>query len=221
MSQLFSLYRDLSVVENLKLYAAMYGVQGALRTQRMEWVLDQADLRGREHDHAGSLPLGERQRLALGCAVLHGPDVLFLDEPTSGVDPIARDAFWRIIRDLASAHGVTVLVSTHYLAEAELCDRLVLLDAGRLVAIGAPTELRTTAAARRGNPIIVETEHYRDAARTLRAAGLEVTLFGRDIHVLTPDPATGSPLHVRHGTISLEDAFIEHVEAGRARREDI
>ena len=231
MSQLFSLYRDLSVLENLALYAAMYNVRGDLRRRRIEWVLDQADLRGRERVRAGSLPLGERQRLALGCAVLHAPEVLFLDEPTAGVDPIARDAFWRIIRELARAHGVTVLVSTHYLAEAEACDRLALLDAGQLVAVGAPAEVQAAAAARRGHPLIVQTDQYRQALQALRGAGLDTTLFGRDLHVLTRDPeATGRQIHavlgaaglaaqVRLGSMSLEDAFIERVESARAAKE--
>lgn len=231
MSQLFSLYRDLSVLENLRLYAAMYGVHGALRAHRTDWVLDQADLRGREHERADSLPLGERQRLALGCAVLHAPEVLFLDEPTSGVDPIARDAFWRIIRDLATTQGVTVLVSTHYLTEAELCDRLALLDAGRLVALGSPAAVREAAAARRGHPVIVEVEQYREALRVLRAAGLAATLFGREIHVLTRDAVEttariaavlngrGLTAQVRRGVISLEDAFIERIESARNQRE--
>jgi ABC-2 type transport system ATP-binding protein len=231
MSQLFSLYRDLSVVENLALYAAIYGVKGRARTARIDWVIEQGDLRGIERARAGSLPPGERQRLALGCAVLHAPEILFLDEPTAGVDPIARDRFWCIIRDLASSHGVTILVSTHYLGEAEGCDRMALLDGGRLVALGSPAVVRDTAAARRGNPLIVEAERYREALKVLRDAGLAAKLFGCDLHVLTLDPAAttrqiertlaaaGLAARVRPGAISLDDAFIEHVEAARAVRE--
>lgn len=230
MSQLFSLYRDLSVIENLQLYAAIYGVSGRTRRERVDWVLEQADLRGLERTRAAALPPGERQRLALGCAVLHAPDILFLDEPTAGVDPVARDRFWRIIRDLAHARGVTVLVTTHYLGEAEDCDRLALLDAGRLVALGSPIEVRDAAAARRGNPVIVQSERYREALRALRAAGVGAKLFGRDLHVLALDPvatahhieaaltAAGIQACVRRGAISLEDAFIEHVETARALR---
>ncbi len=230
MSQLFSLYRDLSVIENLQLYAAIYGVSGRSRRERIDWVLEQADLHGLERTRAAALPPGERQRLALGCAVLHAPDILFLDEPTAGVDPVARDRFWRIIRDLAHAQGVTVLVTTHYLGEAEDCDRLALLDAGRLVALGSPIEVRDAAAARRGNPVIVQSERYRDALRALRAAGLEAKLFGRDLHVLTRDPvatahhieaaltAAGMEARVQRGAISLEDAFIAHIECARALR---
>ncbi|MDP3938455.1 MAG: ABC transporter ATP-binding protein, partial [Deltaproteobacteria bacterium] len=165
-----------------------------------------------------------------GCATLHAPEVLLLDEPTSGVDPIARDAFWRMIRDLAGRVGVTVLVTTHYLSEAEACERLALLDAGRLVALGSPAELRASAAGRRGHPLVVECDHYREALRTLRAAGLQATLFGRDIHVLTLDFAHGRArieaalaavsisARVRQGEISLENAFIAHVEDSRAEQ---
>ncbi|MFI5395996.1 MAG: ATP-binding cassette domain-containing protein [Candidatus Binatia bacterium] len=231
MSQLFSLYRDLSVAENLALYAAIYGVKGRARAARIDWVIEQGDLRGIQRARAGSLPPGERQRLALGCAVLHAPEILFLDEPTAGVDPIARDRFWCIIRDLASSHGVTILVSTHYLGEAEGCDRMALLDGGRLVALGSPAAVRDTAAARRGNPLIVEAERYREALKVLREAGLAAKLFGCDLHVLTLDPVAttrhierilataGLAARVRLGAISLEDAFIEHVEAARAVRE--
>ena len=231
MSQLFSLYRDLSVLENLQLYAAIYGVTGRGRAERIDWVLEQADLRGNERSRAASLPPGERQRLALGCAVLHAPEILFLDEPTAGVDPIARDRFWRIIRDLAGVHGVTILVSTHYLGEAEGCDRLALLDAGRLVALGAPAAVRDSAATRCGHPLVVETEQYREALAVLRAAGLAAQLFGRDLHVPTLEPAVTTArietalaaaelaAHVRQGAISLEDAFIEHLATARSARE--
>ena len=155
MSQLFSLYSDLTVKENLRLYSAIYGVRGEEYRTRIAWVLDQAQLRGHESERAGKLPLGERQRLALGCAVLHAPDVLFLDEPTSGVDPIARDAFWRIIRDLAGALGITILLSTHYLSEADGCDRIALLDAGNLIKVGSPAEVRQAAAVKCGTLIII------------------------------------------------------------------
>jgi ABC-type multidrug transport system ATPase subunit len=231
MSQLFSLYRDLSVLENLSLYAAVYGVGGAERDERLAWVLEQADLRGRERLRAQSLPLGERQRLALGCAILHAPEILLLDEPTSGVDPVARDAFWRIIRDLASRLGISVLVSTHYLVESEACDRVALLDAGRLVALDSPQAIRDAAAARRGHPLVVEAPRYREALGALRRAGLRAALFGRDIHVPARvaeetrsviDAALAAAslsARIRPGTISLEDAFIDHVELARTTRE--
>ncbi len=227
MSQVFSLYRELSVMENLNLYAAMYGVIGAEGRERIEWVLDQAGLRGRERERAGRLPVGERQRLALGCAILHGPGIVFLDEPTSGVDPIARDLFWRIIRDLSAASGVTILVSTHHLTEAENCDRIALLDAGRLVAADSPLKIREQAASRCGALLVISAERYREALATLRAAGFSATFFGRDIHVIAPDAAAtteavtarlgvaGLRARIRETALTLEDAFIELVQAAR------
>lgn len=231
MSQLFSLYRDLSVAENLRLYAAIYGVGGDAGATRTRWTLRQAGLEGRERELAGRLPLGERQRLALGCAILHNPEILFLDEPTSGVDPIARDAFWRIIRDLAGNHGVTVLVSTHYLVEAEACDRIALLDAGRLVAAASPLDLRQAAERESGKLIIVEAQRYREALIALRKGGLDATLFGRDIHVLARDPAVtlagidavlgthGIAAATHQGSLSLEDAFVALIGAFQQSRE--
>lgn len=143
MSQSFSLYSDLTALENIELFAGLYGVTGARYTERRAWVLEMAGLSGREVHPAGTLPLGFKQRLALGCAVLHEPPVLFLDEPTSGVDPLARRAFWDMIHDFAE-RGTTVLVSTHYMEEAEYCHRLMLMNRGRVIAEGAPSELRTS-----------------------------------------------------------------------------
>jgi ABC-2 type transport system ATP-binding protein len=141
MSQIFSLYGDLTVAENIELFAGLYGVSGARYRQRRDWVVAMAGLAGRERHAAGELPLGFKQRLALGCAVLHEPLVLFLDEPTSGVDPLARRAFWDLIHELATA-GTTVLVSTHYMEEAEYCHRLVLMNRGRIIADGTPAAPR-------------------------------------------------------------------------------
>jgi ABC-2 type transport system ATP-binding protein len=141
ISQRFSLYGDLTVDENIDLFAGLYGVSGALLTERRTWTLAMAGLRGQEDLMAGELPLGWKQRLALGCAVLHQPRILFLDEPTSGVDPIARRSFWDLIYDLSRA-GTTVLVSTHYMEEAEYCHRLILMNRARIIAEGRPAELR-------------------------------------------------------------------------------
>lgn len=141
VSQRFSLYRDLTVAENLDFYAGVYSVPPELRAARKEWALAMAGLRGRGHLRTGSLSGGWKQRLALGCALLHRPQVLFLDEPTSGVDPLARRQFWRVITDLAD-QGVAMLVTTHYMDEAEHCHRLGFLYEGRLVAQGAPAELK-------------------------------------------------------------------------------
>src|SRR6202167_3524442 len=141
MSQKFSLYADLTVLENLRFYAGMYGVPSAQLRGRIDWALDMAGLRGRESSLTGTLAGGWKQRLALGCAVLHRPPILFLDEPTSGVEPTSRRRFWELICTLA-ADGVTVLVSTHYMDEAEYCDRAALINQGRLIALGSPDELK-------------------------------------------------------------------------------
>ncbi len=141
MSQLFSLYPDLTVLENIQLFAGLYGVSGPRLVERRDWVLQMAGLGDRQGRLTGELPLGFKQRLALGCAVLHEPPILFLDEPTSGVDPIARRDFWDLIYGFA-AGGTTVLVSTHYMEEAEYCGRLAVMNRGRLVALDRPSALK-------------------------------------------------------------------------------
>ena len=138
MSQAFSLYRDMTVMENIRLYAQIYAVPRAQFKARIDWVIDMAGLRGVEDRLAGSLPMGIRQRLALGCALVHRPGVLFLDEPTSGVDPIGRRRFWEILVRLARSDGVAILVTTHYMSEAEHCDHLALMYAGRMIADASP-----------------------------------------------------------------------------------
>lgn len=137
MSQKFSLYGDLTCRENLRFFGGIYRVPRASLEERIPFVIEMAGLAGREDALVRTLAGGWRQRLALGCAILHRPPVLFLDEPTSGVEPQARRRFWDLIHDLAS-DGVTVLVSTHYMDEAEYCNRIALIDAGRLVAMGSP-----------------------------------------------------------------------------------
>lgn len=140
MSQRFSLYEPLTVDQNIAFYAGLYGVTGDRLAARRAFVLEMAGLRGREAQLARTLAGGWRQRLALGCALLHEPPILFLDEPTGGVDPEARREFWRLIRSLAS-QGTTVLVTTHHLEEAAQCDRLAIIHAGQLAALGTPAEL--------------------------------------------------------------------------------
>jgi ABC-2 type transport system ATP-binding protein len=142
VSQVFSLYRDLTVVENIRLYAGIYGLDGRATRARLAWVLEMAGLEGREHTWAEALPMGLRQRLALGCALVHRPGILFLDEPTSGVDPIGRRRFWDILQRLAREDGVAVLVTTHDMLEVEHCDRVGLMYAGRLIADDSPAALR-------------------------------------------------------------------------------
>jgi ABC-2 type transport system ATP-binding protein len=146
MSQRFSLYSDLTVGENIELFAGLYGVTGARYRERRAWVLEMAGLADRQRTLTAELALGWKQRLALGCAVLHEPPVLFLDEPTSGVDPLARRRFWDLIDEL-SAQGTTVIVSTHYMEEAEFCHRLALMNRARLIALDTPSALRGALAA--------------------------------------------------------------------------
>jgi ABC-type multidrug transport system ATPase subunit len=151
MSQVFSLYRDLSVVENVRLYAGIYGLDAAATRERLAWILEMAALEGRENTLADDLPMGLRQRLALGCALVHRPEILFLDEPTSGVDPIGRRRFWEILMRLTRDEGVAALVTTHYMSEAEHCDRLGLMYAGRLAADATPGDLRREVSAEIGS----------------------------------------------------------------------
>src|SRR5215203_5346037 len=141
MSQRFSLYELLTVDQNIRFYAGLYGLSGERLARRRQFALDIGGLAGREHERAGHLSGGWRQRLALGCALLHEPPILFLDEPTGGVDPVSRREFWRLIDGLSAA-GTTVLVTTHYLDEAERCDRVAIIHAGRLAALGTTGALK-------------------------------------------------------------------------------
>lgn len=143
MSQKFSLYEDLTVEENIDFYSGIYRIPPAKRQARKDWVLDMAGLREQRQSLTAILPGGWKQRLALGCAVLHEPPIVFLDEPTSGVDPISRRRFWDLIYDLAG-RGVTVFVTTHYMEEAEYCDRIGIIYRGELIASGSPEVLKTT-----------------------------------------------------------------------------
>jgi ABC-2 type transport system ATP-binding protein len=147
MSQKFSLYEDLTPYENVRFYLGVYSVPQSQWPERMEWLLNITRLRDVRNRLTRELPPGWRQRLALGCALLHQPQILFLDEPTSGVDPITREHFWNFIRSLA-AHGITVFVTTHYMDEARFCERIVMLNAGNIVAEGAPSEIIAAACPR-------------------------------------------------------------------------
>ncbi|MHB8813500.1 MAG: ATP-binding cassette domain-containing protein [Steroidobacteraceae bacterium] len=144
VAQKFSLYGSLTVGENLQFFASAYGLRGALRRRRIEWTIRQFDLGHHEHTASGELPGGFKQRLAMGAALIHEPEILFLDEPTSGADPLARRAFWRRITALAE-QGVTVIVTTHFMQEAEYCDHIAIMDGGRVLAQGSPAEIRRLA----------------------------------------------------------------------------
>jgi ABC-2 type transport system ATP-binding protein len=140
MSQKFSLYEDLTPFENLRFYLGIYNVPQTQWTERIDWVLKMARLQDARDRKTRELPQGMRQRLALGCSLLHKPDILFLDEPTSGVDPVTRGHFWNFIKQLASG-GMTIFVTTHYMDEARFCERIVMINAGNIVASGSPAEI--------------------------------------------------------------------------------
>ncbi|MDW8319882.1 MAG: ABC transporter ATP-binding protein [Armatimonadota bacterium] len=224
MSQKFSLYEDLTVSENIEFYAGVYGVSAERLPQRKQWVLQMAGLEGRENSLTGELSTGWKQRLALGCAIVHEPEILFLDEPTSGVDPISRRQFWELIYALAG-EGVTVFVTTHYMDEAEHCDRICLIYRGRIVAMGTPAELKTRYAS--GTLVEVEVEPQMPALESLLTDPIvyDAAVFGRRLHVVLPTEvnATGYLRHQLEGkgfrvgylesvVPSLEDVFVSLVE---------
>ena len=223
MSQRFSLYELITVDQNIRFFAGVYGLRGAELAERRRFVLDMAGLQGKEDTLARDLAGGWRQRLALGCAILHRPPILFLDEPTGGVDPLSRRQFWRLIGDL-SEHGVTVLVTTHYLDEAERCQRVALIHAGRLAAIGTPAEVKRIFADR---PILEIRADRPVEAMTILDRLPEVdktSLFGTAVHaVLTPGGTPGRLAEqlraaglqissIAQVPPSLEDVFLEVVE---------
>lgn len=230
MSQRFSLYELLTVDQNIRFFGGVYGLSPERLEARRAFVIEMAGLQGREHMLARDLAGGWRQRLALGCAILHEPAILFLDEPTGGVDPLSRRQFWRLIDDRA-ASGVTVLVTTHYLDEAERCHRVTLIHAGRLAALGTVAQVKQVFA---GRPIVeVRTARATDAMRALdQMPDVEKTsLFGTAVHAvlrnarLTPEAlaeqlrARGIPVDsVEPAVPSLEDVFLDVVERAEAAR---
>lgn len=189
MSQKFSLYGDLTVGENIELFGGLYGVKGERFRERRDWVLEMAGLANRVDQITQGLPLGWKQRLALGCAILHQPPILFLDEPTSGVDPSARRRFWDLINELAEG-GTTILVSTHYMEEAEYCNRLVLMNRGRVIALETPAGLR----AQMDEPLLsLKTSDPPGTVEALKESPrvLEAAMFGREVHVVVEDEGEG------------------------------
>jgi ABC-2 type transport system ATP-binding protein len=230
MSQRFSLYELLTVDQNIRFYAGLYGLTGARFDARRKFALEIGGLSGRETERAGNLSGGWRQRLALGCALLHEPPILFLDEPTGGVDPVSRREFWRLIDDLSRA-GTTVLVTTHYLDEAERCDRVAIMHLGRLAALGTVPELKAPFATRpilevrAADPVQVMT--WLDAHPAVE----KTSLFGTAVHAILRTagdaPAVRRDLDgagvtgdaVTVVAPSLEDVFldvVDRLEAGAA-----
>jgi len=223
MSQKFSLYDDLSVEENIDFFAGIYNVPRARRRERKDWVLDMAGLADKRDSLTRSLAGGWKQRLALGCAVLHEPPILFLDEPTSGVDPLSRRQFWDLIAQMAQ-RGTTVFVPTHYMEEAEYCDELALISRGRMIARGKPAELKNAIPE---DILEIRVERPSEALEQLEDSGLvkEVALFGDTLHAVVEDAEAASAAvgdflagrglaatAVTRVRPSMEDVFVSLVE---------
>ncbi|WP_455379539.1 ATP-binding cassette domain-containing protein [Petrachloros mirabilis] len=227
MSQAFSLYLDLTVEENIRLFAGIYGLDTKTTNERLEWITAMGGLAGYEASLTSQLPMGVRQRLALGCALIHRPRVLFLDEPTSGVDPIGRRLFWDILSRLAREEGVAILITTHYMSEAEHCDCLALMHAGRVVAEGSPQDMKRQVEQEAGRLFEVVADEPAEALRHLKEAGFHgAALFGSRLHMFCRDPVRdkecvcraleGSGIRVisvNERPLSLEDVFVYRVTA--------
>ncbi len=222
MSQKFSLYDDLTVEENINFYSGIYSVPESRKEERKEWVLSMAGLADKKRSLTRMLAGGFKQRLALGCAVLHEPPILFLDEPTSGVDPVSRRNFWTMIYEMSQA-GTTVFVTTHYMDEADYCDRLGLIYRGRIIAEGTPNELKMKHMTR--DVLEVDCDRVVDAMDLLNRNGIEAAIFGSLLHATVADAAAGeSAIRLILGDAgvpvrkiekivpSLEDVFVTLIE---------
>lgn len=225
MSQKFSLYEDLTVEENINFYSGIYHIAPKKKKERKEWVIKMAGLKEHRRSKTAILSVGWKQRLALGCAILHEPPIIFLDEPTSGVDPISRRQFWDLIYDL-SHKGVTVFVTTHYMDEAEFCDRVGLIYRGELIADGTPESLKTEFMS--DHVLEVVCERPQEAMVEIeKLEGIkEAALFGREIHVMVEEAESASAalrnlLNQQGYQVyslekiipSLEDVFVSLIEA--------
>ncbi|MGB3293596.1 MAG: ATP-binding cassette domain-containing protein [Phormidesmis sp.] len=231
MSQKFTLYDDLTIIQNLEFYCGVYGVPRKLRREKIDWVLETCGLIGRENTLTGSLPGGWKQRVAFGSSVMHEPDILFLDEPTSGVDPLARRQFWKLIRDFAQ-RGTAILVTTHYLEEAENCNDMAFMVAGEIVAQGSPSDIKTS---QPGQLIELVTRQVQAASNLLKARleDWRVSIFGDRLHLVLDNPdreldqvqqwLTAADIDLQSARpipFSLEDAFIGIVQrAGQSPEE--
>jgi ABC-2 type transport system ATP-binding protein len=222
MSQKFSLYEDLTVEENINFFSGIYSVPESKKGARKNWALEMAGLKEKRRALTKTLPGGFKQRLALGCAILHEPPILFLDEPTSGVDPVSRRSFWALIYDLARG-GTTIFVTTHYMDEADYCDRLALIYRGRIIAEGAPDELRRKYMTR--DVLEIEAEPLISAMEALEQKGIETAVFGSLLHATVENaevsmPAIRKVLEGAKITVariekivpSLEDVFVTLIE---------
>jgi len=230
MTQRFSLYDDLTVIQNLRFFGGVYGLPTTLLREREAWAIEMAGLEGKQDRLTRSLPVGWKQRLALACSVLHQPKVVFLDEPTGGVDPISRRRFWNLIDSMAG-EGITLIVTTHYLDEAERCDRIALMHSSRLVAYGSVRELKDVFAGRA--LLEVTCPPFLEAQARLESEPwvFEAAVFGTRLHVVVAEAEDGrhrilelleraglGPVAVERIVPSLEDVFIHCIEAEDARR---
>ncbi|ABC78717.1 ABC transporter ATP-binding protein [Syntrophus aciditrophicus] len=222
MSQRFSLYETLTAEENIDFFSGIYGVPRDKKSERKDWALRMAGLEDRKNALTGTLPGGFKQRVALGCAILHEPPIIFLDEPTSGVDPVSRRSFWDLIYRM-SAEGVTVFVTTHYMDEADYCDRLALIYRGRLIAEGTPQQLKEEYMVK--DVLEIEVDDVVGAMETLKRRGIESVVFGSLLHVaVEKDPQgpaklkemleqDGIPVNgIEQIPPSLEDVFVTLIE---------
>ncbi len=194
MSQRFSLYDDLTVEENLRFFGRTYGLRGNRLKERIQYALTMADLAGREKTPGRELAGGFRQRMALGAAILHDPELIFLDEPTAGVDPVSRRSFWELLYQLVNDEGVTIFVTTHYMDEAEQCQELAFIHGGRIVAQGSPVDLKATLMT--GRVLELTPDDPSKAMRLLKAAHTagqltadDIALYGAQIHIVAQDAA--------------------------------
>lgn len=222
MSQKFSLYDDLTVEENINFFSGIYKVSREKKRGRMEWVLEMSGLKDRRNSVTKTLPGGFKQRLALGCAILHEPPILFLDEPTSGVDPISRRNFWDLIYEMARK-GTTIFVTTHYMDEADYCDRLALIYRGRVIAEGTPGEMRQKYMKR--DVLEIEVDRLVAALEAVYKNGIETAIFGSLLHATVDNAEQDIPrieaLLKKEGIAvnriekimpSLEDVFVTLIE---------
>ena len=225
MSQKFSLYEDLTVEENINFYSGAYHISPEKRRERKEWVIEMAGLRDHRNALTRTLSGGWKQRLSLGCAILHEPPIVFLDEPTSGVDPISRRKFWDLIYEM-SGQGVTVFVTTHYMDEAEYCDRVALIYRGELIAIGSPEELKTSHMRNEVLEVLCEQPQAAMSEIEQMPSVKEAALFGKGLHVVVYNAEETSrviratlekrgdygAVRVEQITPSLEDVFVSLIE---------
>jgi len=222
MSQKFSLYDDLTVEENIHFFSGIYGVSEERKKERLEWVLEMADLRDRKNAVTKTLPGGFKQRLALGCAILHEPPIIFLDEPTSGVDPISRRNFWNLINGMSKA-GTTIFVTTHYMDEADYCNRLGLIYRGRIIAEGTPNELRQKYMTR--YVLEIEVDRVVEAMEIMYKNQMDAAIFGSLLHATVDNIEKAVPRikkvleesgitlnRIERIMPSLEDVFVTLIE---------